>query len=174
MEQVGKKVIEYIFVNCMLLCWQSYYKQYSSFIHSETSEIHPAPLQTIHGGWALCVRWLLSLCLLYIWMGLDRNVQPHECQLSESWVKEQDSLVVSKQTIEIEPREMRRYKAGEMSRKRCAIGGQVWKIRSDRDRAWRWSKWRTGDARCTSLARLSWPFLNHHLLVFKHILSFNT
>lgn len=35
-------------------------------------------------------------------MGLDWNVQPHECQWSEDGVKEQAPLVVLKWTIEIE------------------------------------------------------------------------
>lgn len=40
-------------------------------------------------------------------MGLYRNVQPHECQLSAVAVKEQASLVVQKNTTEIGSEEMR-------------------------------------------------------------------
>lgn len=47
-------------------------------------------------------------------MGLYRNVQPHECQLSEVAVKEQASLVVQKKTIEIGSEEMRGENVREM------------------------------------------------------------
>lgn len=62
-----------------------------------------------------------------------------------------------------------------------SCGRQVWKIDRSADRARKMQGRETsqegkeaqGDARCSTAARLSWPFLYHHLLLFKHILSFN-
>lgn len=49
-------------------------------------------------------------------MGLYRNVQPHECQLSEDAAKEQASLVVQKNPTEIGSEEMR---GASLTREEC-------------------------------------------------------
>lgn len=103
-------------------------------------------------------------------MGLYRNVQPHECQLSEVAVKEQASLLVQKKTTEIGRKEMR----GQNVKVRPISGWRgVWKMESNRSEREDGGEEHLDMHDVMLLQGLNFSFLNHHLLLFKNILSFN-
>lgn len=105
-------------------------------------------------------------------MGLYRNVQPHECQLSVVADKEQASLVVEKNTIEIGSKEMRGQNVREMGMTISNWRG-VWKMESNRSEHEDEGE-EDRDIHDVMLPQgLNCSFLNHHLLLFKNILSFN-
>lgn len=150
-----------------LLCL---YLQCHNWFFAEV-EIHPPPLQPLHGGVGLYGVWggFCPHCSLYIWKGLDRNVQPHECQLSEARVRSRLLWLCRRGQWR-----QRRSRWGDRRRGKWAgRDGLAWTSVKDREQWGQSMKMEEKDAWCSTPARLSCPFLNHHLLLFKHILSFN-